>query len=261
MSPALRRFAPVNSDSPRSSQSPSNDGSSAASSGRPLGSPLGDPLGCSEGSGDSLVGGGVVLAPLEPAGGVSDVPDGASLGGIVEPSLLAPGGWIDGSGLGCGDSLVGGGVGLVPLDSSGRASDVPDGGSLGGVESVLLPSGDTFDPPDGSGLVGCESLEAGPGVLGVEPGGWLDVVDGRLLPVVDGSGDTTDPSEPTDTGDSLGGGEPVSELVSLTALGVVSEPSDDGILDVVGLVDAVEGIEPGDGVSAEDSPGAEPELG
>lgn len=255
MSPALRRFALVNSDSPPSSQSPANDGSSVASPasplGRPLGSPLGDPLGCWEGSGDSLVGGGVVLAPLEPAGGVSDVSDGTSLDVIVGPSLLPPGGWTDpsdGSGLGCGDSLVGGGVGLVPLDSSGGVADVPDG----------------------SGLVGCESLEAGPGVLGVEPGGWLDVIDGKLLSVGDGSGDTTDPSEPTDAGDSLGvlgigeplgGGGPVSELASLVPLGVVAEPSDDGSVDVVGLVDVVEGIEPGDGASADDATGAEPELG
>ena len=135
---------------------------------------------------------------------------------------------------------------------------------------MLLPSGGTFDPPDGSGLVGCESLEAGPGVLGVEPGGWLDVVDGRLLSVGDGSGDATDPSEPTDAGDLLGvlgicepldGGGPVSELASLVPLGVVAEPGDDGSVDVVGLVDVVDGIEPGDGASVEDATGAESELG
>jgi len=147
---------------------------------------------------------------------------------------------------------------------------VSDCVSLGGIgEPTLLSIGGGLGSPEGPGLVG-GSLDIGLGKLGVGPGGWLDVVDGRLLSVGDGSGDTTDPSEPTDSGDSLGvlgigellsGGGPVSELASLVPLGVVAEPGDDGSVDVVGLVDVVEGIEPSDVASADDATGAEPELG
>jgi len=229
-------------------------------------------LGCAE----SLVGVGGLLAPLGSGG---DVVDGVSLGGTVEPGSvpLLPGSVLGkvvslepGPGVLGSEPLVGGGGVLASLGSGDGVSDVSDCVSLGGiVEPSLLSIGGGLGSPEGPGLVG-GSLDVGLGKLGVEPGGWLDVVDGRLLSVGDGSGETTDSSEPADTsdslgvlgtGESLGGGGPVSELASLVPLGVVAEPGDDGVVEAVGLVDVVEGIEPGEGASVEDATGAEPELG
>lgn len=115
-------------------------------------------------------------------------------------------------------------------------------------------------PDDGPWLAGA-SLDAGPGTLGTEPGGWLDVVEGKLLSVGDGSSDAIEATEPADAGESLGGGGTSSELRSLVPLGVASEPSEDGAVDVVGLVDPTEVVEPSDGGSAEEASGPEPELG
>jgi len=110
-------------------------------------------------------------------------------------------------------------------------------------------------------------------VLGVEASGWLEVVDGVLLSVGDGSGEATDPSNPADAGESLvGGGEPLGvggDVSELPPLGVVSEVGDDGSVDGGGLVDPAEGSELGtsdgapalDGPSAEEGPVAESELG
>gem|GEM_PF-5358228 len=122
-----------------------------------------------------------MLVPLESGGGggVSEVVDVVSLGGVVEPG---PGSLLPGTGLGgvvsldgpsalgvlAGDSLVGGGV-LVSLGSGGGVSEASDCVSLGGVNDSpsLLPG--TTDPGDGSGLAGGASLD-GPGVLGCEVG-------------------------------------------------------------------------------------------
>ena len=163
---------------------------------------------------------------------------------------------------------------LVSLGSGGAVPDVSDRVSLGGVVDPppLLPG--KGDPPDGSGLGGGASLEAGPGTLGVDAGGWLDVVDGIPLSVSDGCPEGVEPSEPTDPGDvlgTLGGGDPlgggggsVTELLSLAPLGVVSEV-DDGAADGVGLVEPADGGEPGeadgkvDGTSVEEV--STPELG
>ena len=142
----------------------------------------------------------------------------------------------------------------------------------------LLPG--NVDPPDGCGLGGGVSLEAGPGTLGVDVGGWLDGVDGTPLSVGDGCPDVVEPSDPTDPGDvlgALGGGDPlgggggiVTELPSLTPLGVVSEVVDDGPAEGVGLVEPADGVEPEeadgkvDGTSVEETSTSElgwPDVG
>lgn len=61
-----------------------------------------------------------MLVPLEPGGGVSDVPDGVVLG-VVEPSLLSPGGRFDppdGSALVVCESLEPG-PGVLGVDPAG----------------------------------------------------------------------------------------------------------------------------------------------
>ena len=117
----------------------------------------------------------------------------------------------------------------------------------------LLPG--AVDPPEGCGLGGGASLEAGPGTLGVEVGGWLDVAEGTPLSVGDGCPEGVESSDPTDPGDMLGalGGDPlgggggtVTELPSLTPLGVVSEVVDDGPAEGAGLVEPADGVEPGE---------------
>lgn len=134
----------------------------------------------------------------------------------------------------------------------------------------LLPG--KGDPPEGCGLGGGTSLDAGPGILGVDVGGWLDVVEGNPLSVGDGCPEGVEPSEPTDPGDMLGalGGDPLgggggtrTELPSLTPLEVV----DDGPAEGGGLVDPADGGEPGEadgnveGTSVEEVSTPEPELG
>ena len=119
-----------------------------------------------------------MLVPLESGGGggVSEVVDVVSLGGVVEPgpgsllpgTPLGGGASLDGPGVLAGDSLVGGGV-LVSLGSGGGVCETSDGVSLGGVSdpSPLLPG--TTDPSDGPGLTGGVPLD-GPGVLGCDVG-------------------------------------------------------------------------------------------
>lgn len=196
-----------------------------------------------------------MLVPLGSGGGGR--PEGVSLvGGVVEPgsaSLLPDVGGFGGvpslevgpGVLGWGESLVGGGS-LVTLGSGEGISDV----SLGGAAepSPLLPGPN--DSSDGS-VLGCVSLEPGP-VLGVDVGGWLDVVDGTPLSVVDGCSEVADPSDAVDSGDvlaSLGTAESLGcdgGVSELAPLGVVSDGVDDSVGDGVGLVDAVDCVEPGD---------------
>jgi hypothetical protein len=92
------------------------------------------------------------------------------------------------------------------------------------------------------------SLE--PAVLGVDVGGWLDVVDGTVLSVVDPS----DVVEPGDGLTPLGCDGGVSEL---SPLGAASDGVDDP--DGVGLVDPVDCVEPGDadGLFTLDGPSVE----
>jgi hypothetical protein len=111
-----------------------------------------------------------VLVPLEPGGGgVSEVVDVVSLGGVVEPG---PGSLLPGTGLGGVVSLEGpGALGVLAGDSlvGGGVSEVSDCVSLGGVsDPPSLLSGVT-DPGDGPGLKGGAPLD-GPGVLGCEVG-------------------------------------------------------------------------------------------
>lgn len=221
-------------------------------------------LGC----GEPLVGAGGRLVPLGSGGGggVSDVSDNASLGGVVEPdaSLLRGSGVVlldAGPGvLGCCEPLV---------DVGGGVSEVSDGTSLGGVidPPSLLPG--PFDPGDGSVLGSGASLD-GPGVLGMEVGDWLGTGEGTVLVAeADSSPDTSEPSESNDSGDPLGGDGTVPELSVLVSLGVVSDVAEDGACDPVGLVDAVDGVDTGevDGVATVDGPSvddvvvSEPELG
>jgi hypothetical protein len=89
-------------------------------------------------------------------------------------------------------------------------------------------------------------------VLGVDAGGWLDVVDGTVLSIGDGCSEVVDPSDVVDSGDvlaSLGTAEPLGcdgWVSELAPLGVVSDGVDDPVGDGVGLVDAVDCVESGD---------------
>jgi hypothetical protein len=212
---------------------------------------------------------GCCVPLVDVGGGVSEVSDKVSLGGVVEPGVsLLPGSGVvsldAGPGvlgvLGCCEPLV---------DVGGGVSEVSDGKSLGGViDPPSLLSG-PFDPGDGSILGSGASLD-GPGVLGVEVGDWLGTGEGTVLVAeADSSPDTSEPSESNDPGDPLGGDGTVPELSVLVPLGVVSDVSEDGVCDPVGLVDAVDGADTGegDGVAALDGPPvddvvvSEPELG
>lgn len=88
-------------------------------------------------AGEPLVGGGGVLLPLGPGGGVCEISDCVSLGGVNDPSPLLPGTKEPGDGPG----LTG-----APLDGAGvLGCDVGDGTGDG---PGLVGDGDSAEAPD-----------------------------------------------------------------------------------------------------------------
>ena len=147
-------------------------------------------------------GGGGVLVSLGSGGGVPDVSDKVSLGGVVDPPSLLPGKVDppDGSGLGGGASLEAG-SGTLGVDASGWL-DVVDGMPLSvgdGRPEGVEPS----DPADSGDVLGAlgggDPLGGGGGsvteLLSLAPLGVIsEVVD-------DGAADGGGLAEPADGGE------------------------------------------------------------
>lgn len=161
-------------------------------------------------AGEPLVGGGGMLVPLGPGGGVCEISDCVSLGGVNDPSPLLPGTNEPGDGPG----LTG-----VPLDGAGVLGwEVGDGtgdgpGLVGDGDSTEAPDpAEPTDPGEKLGSGGGDPLGGGGTStelsvvlvsLGASDVGLVDAADGSDVGENDGTVTLDGPSV-----DDAGGVEP-----------------------------------------------------